>query len=235
MTEVVGEFPEVQGLMGRKYALLQGEHESVAAAIEDHYKPQGPSDRVPTDRVAVAVALADKLDVLTGFWRIDEKPTGSKDPFALRRAALGVIRLLADNGLKFSLGRIDGFSADLLSFFHDRLKVLLRDQGQRHDLVDAVLASARAMTTCCSSSAASRRSPPCSAPRTGKTSSPAPSAPSTSCASRRRRTAAPMTARRMPPSSRHRACLRRRRCSPSSSPPRPGPATMSAARTMPAR
>ena len=141
MTEVVGEFPEVQGLMGRKYALLQGEHESVAAAIEDHYKPQGPSDRVPTDRVAVAVALADKLDVLIGFWRIDEKPTGSKDPFALRRAALGVIRLLTDNGLKFSLARIDGFSADLLSFFHDRLKVLLRDQGQRHDLVDAVLAS----------------------------------------------------------------------------------------------
>ncbi|PTM53410.1 glycine--tRNA ligase subunit beta [Phreatobacter oligotrophus] len=141
MTEVVGEFPEVQGLMGRKYALLQGEHESVAAAIEDHYKPQGPSDRVPTDKVAVAVALADKLDVLTGFWRIDEKPTGSKDPFALRRAALGVIRLLTDNGLKFSLGQIGGFSADLLSFFHDRLKVLLRDQGQRHDLVDAVLAS----------------------------------------------------------------------------------------------
>lgn len=141
MTEVVGEFPEVQGLMGRKYALLQGEHESVAAAIEDHYKPQGPSDRVPTDKVAVAVALADKLDVLTGFWRIDEKPTGSKDPFALRRAALGVIRLLTDNGLKFSLGQIDGFSTDLLSFFHDRLKVLLRDQGQRHDLVDAVLAS----------------------------------------------------------------------------------------------
>ncbi len=141
MTEVVGEFPEVQGLMGRKYALLQGEHESVAAAIEDHYKPQGPSDRVPTDKVAVAVALADKLDVLTGFWRIDEKPTGSKDPFALRRAALGVIRLLVDNDLKFALSRIDGFSADLLSFFHDRLKVLLRDQGQRHDLVDAVLAS----------------------------------------------------------------------------------------------
>ncbi|MGQ3356559.1 MAG: glycine--tRNA ligase subunit beta [Phreatobacter sp.] len=141
MTEVVGEFPEVQGLMGRKYALLQGEHESVAAAIEDHYKPQGPSDRVPTDKVAVAVALADKLDVLTGFWRIDEKPTGSKDPFALRRAALGVVRLLTDNGLKFSLARIDGFSADLLAFFHDRLKVLLREQGQRHDLVDAVLAS----------------------------------------------------------------------------------------------
>ncbi|QCK88250.1 glycine--tRNA ligase subunit beta [Phreatobacter aquaticus] len=141
MTEVVGEFPEVQGLMGRKYAVLQGEPESVAAAIEDHYKPQGPSDRVPTDKVAVAVALADKLDVLVGFWRIDEKPTGSKDPFALRRAALGVIRLLVDNGLTFRLTALDGFSADLLSFFHDRLKVLLRDQGQRHDLVDAVLGS----------------------------------------------------------------------------------------------
>jgi glycyl-tRNA synthetase beta chain len=144
MTEVVGEFPEVQGLMGRKYAVLQGEADSVATAIEDHYKPQGPSDRVPTDPVAVAVALADKLDVLTGFWRIDEKPTGSKDPFALRRAALGVIRLVVENGLKFPLNQVSGFSADLLSFFHDRLKVLLRDQGQRHDLVDAVLASGEA-------------------------------------------------------------------------------------------
>ena len=88
-TEVVGEFPELQGAMGRKYALLQGEHPSVAAAIEEHYKPQGPSDRVPTDPVSVAVALADKLDTLVGFWAIDEKPTGSKDPYALRRAALG--------------------------------------------------------------------------------------------------------------------------------------------------
>ncbi|WP_296577373.1 glycine--tRNA ligase subunit beta [Phreatobacter sp.] len=215
MTEVVGEFPEVQGLMGRKYALLQGEPESVAAAIEDHYKPQGPSDRVPTDKVAVAVALADKLDTLVGFWAIDEKPTGSKDPFALRRAALGVIRLISENNASLKIRRVvqeaaltlvtqiftnrlggkplrdvqasgiaspehviqaivaEGHSieltleagaadefgttaaverskvlkigptelADLLSFFHDRLKVLLRDQGQRHDLVDAVLAS----------------------------------------------------------------------------------------------
>ncbi|TIV90608.1 MAG: glycine--tRNA ligase subunit beta, partial [Mesorhizobium sp.] len=93
-TEVVGEFPELQGAMGRKYALLQGEDASVAAAAEEHYKPQGPSDRVPTDPVSVAVALADKLDTLTGFWAIDEKPTGSKDPFALRRAALGVVRIL---------------------------------------------------------------------------------------------------------------------------------------------
>ncbi len=93
LTEVVGEFPEVQGLMGRYYALAQGEDEAVAAAIEDHYKPLGPGDRVPTDPVSVAVALADKLDILTGFWAIDEKPTGSKDPYALRRAALGVIRI----------------------------------------------------------------------------------------------------------------------------------------------
>ena len=102
-TEVVGEFPELQGAMGRKYALLQGEHPSVAAAIEEHYKPQGPSDRVPTDPVSVAVALADKLDTLVGFWAIDEKPTGSKDPYALRRAALGVIRLVLENGLRLPL------------------------------------------------------------------------------------------------------------------------------------
>ncbi len=95
VTEMVGEFPELQGLMGRKYAALQGEHPSVCAALEEHYKPVGPSDRVPTDPVSIAVALADKLDTLVGFWAIDEKPTGSKDPFALRRAALGVIRLRA--------------------------------------------------------------------------------------------------------------------------------------------
>ena len=99
-TEVVGEFPELQGAMGRKYALLQGEHPSVAAAIEEHYKPQGPSDRVPTDPVSIAVALADKLDTLVGFWAIDEKPTGSKDPYALRRAALGVIRIVLENGVE---------------------------------------------------------------------------------------------------------------------------------------
>ncbi len=159
-TEVVGEFPEVQGLMGRYYAEAQGEDQSVAIAIEDHYKPLGPGDRVPTDPVAVAVALADKLDILTGFWAIDEKPTGSKDPFALRRAALGVIRLILDNGLRLKLetlakhgvaglletgtkmALIDSHlvPADLLSFFADRLKVQLRDQGARHDLVDAVFA-----------------------------------------------------------------------------------------------
>ena len=100
VTEMVGEFPELQGLMGRYYATLQGEHPSVAAAIEEHYKPLGPSDRVPTDPVSVAVALADKIDTLVGFWAIDEKPTGSKDPYALRRAALGVIRLVLENKLR---------------------------------------------------------------------------------------------------------------------------------------
>jgi glycyl-tRNA synthetase beta chain len=197
-TEVVGEFPELQGAMGRKYALLQGEHPSVAAALEEHYKPQGPSDGVPTDRVSIAVALADKLDTLTGFWAIDEKPTGSKDPYALRRAALGVIRIIIENGLNFSLDPINdvqvlrhqvgpspvasdrlqeilktaiegglygdrpraliaeakadapdwlplvenhdpSISDDLRSFLLDRLKVYLRDNGKRHDIVEAVI------------------------------------------------------------------------------------------------
>ncbi|MCV0395401.1 MAG: glycine--tRNA ligase subunit beta [Rhizobiaceae bacterium] len=207
-TEVVGEFPELQGFMGRTYAALQGEHASVATAIEEHYRPQGPSDSVPTDPVAIAVALADKLDTLVGFWAIDEKPTGSKDPYALRRAALGVIRIVVENGVRLELGatlvpsfnnlltqlyyqgKLAAFSeleklkdagvpedfvedlevrfggsvkaveaddgvgvsefypgwtperfADLLFFFHDRLKVYLRDKGARHDLIDAVLAS----------------------------------------------------------------------------------------------
>ncbi|ABD05805.1 glycyl-tRNA synthetase, beta subunit [Rhodopseudomonas palustris HaA2] len=203
VTEVVGEFPELQGLMGKYYALAQGEDASVAAACEEHYKPQGPADRVPTDPVSIAVALADKLDTLVGFWAIDEKPTGSKDPYALRRAALGVIRLLVDNGIRMHLQRkslliemrfrilgalarergftkqltstldilnsdkdhaslevelisslersieglyseifakADAAQLNLLSFFADRLKVQLRDQGARHDLVDAVFA-----------------------------------------------------------------------------------------------
>ena len=97
---MVGEFPELQGLMGRYYATAQGEDASVAAAIEEHYKPQGPNDRIPTSPVSIAVALADKLDTLVGFWAIDEKPTGSKDPYALRRAALGVIRIVLENGLR---------------------------------------------------------------------------------------------------------------------------------------
>ena len=106
LTEVVGEFPELQGLMGKYYALAQGEDASVAAASEEHYKPQGPADRVPTDPVSVAVALADKLDTLVGFWAIDEKPTGSKDPYALRRAALGVIRLIVENSLRLAVSNI---------------------------------------------------------------------------------------------------------------------------------
>ncbi len=140
VSEMVGEFPEVQGLMGRYYATRQGEAPSVAAAIEEHYKPQGPSDVVPTDRVSIAVALADKLDTLSGFWAIDEKPTGSKDPYALRRAALGVVRLILESEIRLSLSQ-HHVDESLLAFFHDRLKVYLRDQGQRHDLIDAVLAS----------------------------------------------------------------------------------------------
>jgi glycyl-tRNA synthetase beta chain len=134
-TNMVGEFPELQGIMGRYYALAQGEKREVANAVADHYKPLGPTDNVPGEPVAIAVALADKLDLLTGFWAIDEKPTGSRDPFALRRAALGVIRIVTDNDLSFPLK----VEPDLLSFFHDRLKVSLRDAGARHDLVDAVL------------------------------------------------------------------------------------------------
>lgn len=137
-TEAVGEFPELQGAMGRKYALLQDENTSVAAAIEDHWKPNGPSDRLPEDKVALTVALADKLDTLVGFWAIDEKPTGSKDPYALRRAALGVVRMILEKGIRLPLASVAN-DADLLSFFHDRLKVYLRDQGARHDIIDAVL------------------------------------------------------------------------------------------------
>jgi glycyl-tRNA synthetase beta chain len=239
VTEMVGEFPELQGLIGRRYAELQGKDQSVAAAIEEHYKPVGPSDRAPTDLVSIAVALADKLDTLVGFWTIDEKPTGSKDPYALRRTALGMIRIILEEEIKFSLERliviaaelhrephikkwfldfmnfrasfrrfsssdiaidwyldgdsgygdpnpykiveyihsnyrvVDGlyavdffredrngrpfykfaesfpihevwdkgdFVSNLISFFADRLKVYLRDQGARHDLIDAVFA-----------------------------------------------------------------------------------------------
>ncbi len=140
VSEMVGEFPEVQGLMGRYYATRQGEDASVAAALEEHYKPQGPSDVVPKDAVSIAVALADKLDTLVGFWSIDEKPTGSKDPYALRRAALGVVRLILENHISLPLSQ-HHVDDSLLAFFHDRLKVYLRDQGQRHDLIDAVLGS----------------------------------------------------------------------------------------------
>jgi glycyl-tRNA synthetase beta chain len=137
VTGMVGEFPELQGLMGRYYALDQGVDPEVADAIRDHYKPVGPSDTIPVSRAGQAVALADKLDTLVGFWSIDEKPTGSKDPYALRRAALGVIRIILDKGLRLPLAFC---GEDLLAFFADRLKVYLKEQGRRHDLIDAVFA-----------------------------------------------------------------------------------------------
>ncbi|MEO0548335.1 MAG: glycine--tRNA ligase subunit beta [Pseudomonadota bacterium] len=177
VSEMVYEFPELQGVMGGYYAIDAGEHPSISVAIIDHYKPQGPSDDVPTDPVSIAVALADKLDTLVGFWAIDEKPTGSKDPFALRRAALGMVRIVLENVLRLRLKTESAYSAgilgslskaidsrfemvriavpdvdkglrnaeaqlanDLLAFFADRLKQYLRDQGQRHDLIDAVFA-----------------------------------------------------------------------------------------------
>ena len=133
---VVGEFPELQGVMGRYYALHDKEDADVADAIRDHYKPVGPSDAVPSGKIAICVALADKLDSLTGFFAAGEKPTGSGDPFALRRAALGIIRILLENRLRLPLKVSD----ELLSFFADRLKVALREKGVRHDLIDAVYA-----------------------------------------------------------------------------------------------
>ena len=135
VTGMVGEFPELQGLMGHYYALDQGIDVEVAEAMRDHYKPQGPSDSIPASKIGQAVALADKLDTLVGFWAIDEKPTGSKDPYALRRAALGVIRIILDKSLRLRMNR---GGEDLLAFFADRLKVYLKDQGARHDLIDAV-------------------------------------------------------------------------------------------------
>jgi len=179
LTEVVGEFPELQGTMGKYYAEAQGEDEAVAHACEDHYSPKGPDDLVPSDPVSIAVSLADKIDTLVGFWAIDEKPTGSKDPYALRRAALGIIRIIVGNELRLFLANVfgealagytlqqnaavregvqgwaqpeDSLRGTLQSaydawtaggargFISDRLKVQLRDQGARHDLVDAVLA-----------------------------------------------------------------------------------------------
>lgn len=156
-TEMVGEFPELQGIMGRYYALNDGEKPAVADAIAEHYSPLGPSDSVPTAPLSVCASLADKIDSLVGFFGIDEKPTGSKDPFALRRAALGVIRLVVENGLRLPLftlfqfahaqykpGTLSGdpkrVAEDLMEFFADRLKVHLREKGVRHDLVNAVFA-----------------------------------------------------------------------------------------------
>jgi glycyl-tRNA synthetase beta chain len=160
---MVGEFPELQGIMGGYYLREAGEDAAIADAVRDHYKPQGPNDTVPTAPLTVAVALADKLDTLVGFFAIDEKPTGSKDPFALRRAALGVIRLVLENGVRLPPTRLIiawveqqtgkavlsdaevaaqaiSVKIDLPAFFADRLTVLLRDQGRRHDLVAAVFA-----------------------------------------------------------------------------------------------
>jgi glycyl-tRNA synthetase beta chain len=142
-SEMVYEFPELQGIMGRYYAEAAGMPAEVALAAQEHYAPLGPSDDVPTAPVSVAVALAEKLDKLTGFWAIDEKPTGSKDPYALRRAALGVIRLVLTNDLRLQLAQISAEKSvadELLGFFHDRLKVHLRDEGIRHDVIDASLA-----------------------------------------------------------------------------------------------
>ncbi len=154
-TGMVGEFPELQGIMGRYYALHDGEDAEVADAIAEHYAPQGPNDTCPTKPLSVAIALADKIDSLAAFFAIGEQPTGSKDPFALRRAALGVIRLILENGIRLSLHNVldaafeilaeqleietgDDMTAKLQVFFFDRLKVHLRDQGHRHDLIDAV-------------------------------------------------------------------------------------------------
>lgn len=157
-SEMVYEFPELQGLMGRYYIKASGKPEAIAAAAQDHYAPLGPSDDVPTAPVSVAVALAEKIDKLTGFWAIDEKPTGSKDPFALRRAALGIIRILLENDISIGLDRlfqraaeivgareVDGAmqtadTNEILTFLHDRFKVYLRDQGIRHDVIDACIA-----------------------------------------------------------------------------------------------
>jgi glycyl-tRNA synthetase beta chain len=135
VTEMVGEFPELQGLMGGYYARAEGLPDAVADAIRDHYKPVGQGDEVPTAPVTMAVALADKLDTIRSFFAIDEKPTGSKDPFALRRAALGIIQIVMANGLRFGIGE-----GDVLAFFADRLKVQQREAGVRHDLIDAVFA-----------------------------------------------------------------------------------------------
>jgi glycyl-tRNA synthetase beta chain len=168
VTDMVGELPELQGLMGGYYARAEGLDDDVASAIADHYKPQGPADAVPQNECAQALAIADKLDTLAGFWAIDEKPTGSKDPYALRRAALGVIRLVIEGKLRLSLRPVmtksvsaflenlsqpvdddeqpqkgpeaESVVDDLLDFFADRLKVFLRDKGVRHDLIDAVFA-----------------------------------------------------------------------------------------------
>lgn len=140
VSSMVFEFPELQGIMGSHYALAKDEPQEIANAIKSHYAPQGPHDDCPKEPVSIALALADKLDTLVGFFGIDEKPTGSKDPYALRRAALGVIRILLENKISVDLSKLaEGVSPDLITFFKDRLKVVLRDQGYPHDYVMAVL------------------------------------------------------------------------------------------------
>jgi glycyl-tRNA synthetase beta chain len=132
---MVGEFPELQGCIGGHLARAQGEPNAIADAVRDHYKPAGQGNEMPSAGVTVAVALADKLDTLRSFFGIDEKPTGSRDPFALRRAALGAIQLIVGNGLRLRVAQ-----GELLDFFADRLKVQQREAGVRHDLIDAVFA-----------------------------------------------------------------------------------------------
>ena len=157
-TEVVGEFPELQGVMGRYYALHDGEPEAVANAISEHYRPAGPSDSLPSTPIAIAVALADKLDMMIGLFAAGEKPTGSGDPYGLRRAALGIIRIIIENQLRLALGAIigehlarygenglqlapaDAATREVLIFFVERLQVALKERGVRHDLIQAVFA-----------------------------------------------------------------------------------------------
>ncbi len=159
VTEMVGEFPELQGIMGFYYAKKSCVPEHIARAIADHYKPRGASDEVPLAPISIAVALADRIDMLAGFWAAGEKPTGSRDPFALRRAALGLIRIILTNRLQLPLAALienqvrhspafegdeekaQEITQDLLAFIRERLKIHLRDEGHRHDLLDAVFAA----------------------------------------------------------------------------------------------
>ncbi len=220
LTEVVGEFPELQGLMGKYYAEEQDEDEAVAHACEDHYKPKGPDDLVPSDPVSIAVALADKIDTLVGFWAIDEKPTGSKDPFALRRAALGVIRVILDNAIRCDFGELVPEATPQQLF--EPLKAQTGEGEMRRSAIcspssptvsksssankvrgtisSTPCSPSKARTIFCSSSAASRRSANSSTPRTARICSPASSAPLTSSASKKRKIRANIPARRMPSS-----------------------------------
>ena len=160
VSDLVGEYPELQGVIGKYFALSQGFSPEIANAISDHYLPVGPTDRVPKDKISICVALADKLDTLIGFFGINLKPTSSKDPFALRRAVLGMIRIILDNKISISLKEIinnaknlylsnnveiinDRLADDLMDFFNDRFKNLLKDKEKRLDVVDSVLSNNR--------------------------------------------------------------------------------------------